>query len=96
MDGFENLQNNLFLLTNAMKKMGSSAIYVTAAIQKLSNAMNNLFTKEYRSMETKLILMQARLQTLDGRNTECEAIRKKLRRQIRNLKAKMAETLIAQ
>ena len=96
MGSFENLQNNLFLLTNTMKKMGNSAIYMTAAIQKLSNAMNNLFTKEYRSMEMKLILMQSRLNTLNGRNTECEAIRRKLRRQIRNLKAKMAETLIAQ
>lgn len=95
MGSFENLQNNLFLLTNAMKKMGSSAIYATEAFQKLSNAMNNLFTKEYRSMEMKLILMEARLNTLNGRSTECEAIRRKLRRQIRNLKAKMAETLTA-
>ena len=95
MDSFENLQNNLFLLINAMKQMGNSAIYVTAEFQKFSNAIKNLFTKEYKNMEMKLILMQARLNTLDGRNTECEAIRKKLRRQIRNLKAKMAATLIA-
>jgi uncharacterized phage infection (PIP) family protein YhgE len=95
MDNFENSQNNLFLLTNAMKKVGCSAMCATAAFQKLSNAMNNLFTKEYKIMEMKLILMQARLNTLNGRSTECEAIRKKLRRQIRNLKAKMAETLVA-
>ena len=41
-------------------------------------------------METKLILMEARLHTLDGRSTECERIRAKLRRQIRNLKTAMA------
>lgn len=95
MDSFENLQNNLFLLTNAIKKMGNSAIYVTAEFQKLSNAMTNLFTKEYKIMKIKLLLLETRLHTLEGRNTECGAIRKKLIRQIRNLKAKMAETLIA-
>lgn len=78
-----------------MKKVGCSAMCAAAAFQKLSNAMNNLFTKEYKIMEMKLILMEARLNTLNGRNTECEAIRKKLKRQIRNLKAAMAETLVA-
>lgn len=95
MDSFENLQNNLFLLTNAIKKVSCSAMCAVTAFQKLSNAMNNLFTKEYKIMEIKLILMEARLSNLEGRHTECEAIRKKLRRQIRNLKAKMAETLTA-
>ena len=41
-------------------------------------------------MKIKLILMEARLHTLEGRNTECERIRAKLKRQIRNLKAVMA------
>lgn len=90
MDGFENLQNNLFLLTNAMKKMGCSAMHAAAEFQKLSNAINKIIPKEYKIMKMKLILMEARLQTLEGRNTECEPIRKKLRRQIRNLKAAMA------
>ena len=90
MDNFENLQNNLFLLTNAIKKVGISAMDAAAAFQKLSNATNNLLTKEYKAMKMKLTLMEARLHTLEGRSTECEAIRKKLRRQIRNLKAAMA------
>lgn len=40
-------------------------------------------------MELKLILMKARLQTLEGRNTECGAIIKKLKRQIRKLEASL-------
>lgn len=38
-------------------------------------------------MDIKLILMKARLQTLEGRNTECGAIKRKLQRQIRKLEA---------
>jgi len=38
-------------------------------------------------MAIKLILLKARLQTLEGRNTECGAIIKKLKRQIRQLEA---------
>jgi hypothetical protein len=38
-------------------------------------------------METKLILLKARLQTLEGRNTECGAIINKIKRQIRKLEA---------
>ena len=38
-------------------------------------------------MEIKLILLKARLSTLEGRGTECEAIIKKLKRQIRKLEA---------
>lgn len=38
-------------------------------------------------MELKLILLKARLQTLEGRGTECGAIKRKLKRQIRNIEA---------
>lgn len=69
---------------------GISAKEMTKAIQDLSNSLNKIIPKEYKIMKTKLILMEARLQTLEGRNTECEKIRAKLRRQIRNLKAAIA------
>ena len=59
---------------------GISAKEMTKAIQNLSDSLNKIISKEYKIMKMKLILMQARLQ----------AIRKKLRRQIRNLKAAMA------
>jgi hypothetical protein len=72
-----------------------SAKEMAKAIQNLSDSFNKIIPKEYKIMEMKLILMQARLQTLEGRNTECERIRAKLRRQIRNLKAAMAKTLTA-
>ena len=36
-------------------------------------------------MNLKLEMLKARLQLLEGRHSECENIRKKLRRQIRNL-----------
>ena len=88
-------EGGYFLLTDAMKKIGSTAIQAAAAIQQLAQSIGSIITKEYKTMEMKLILMQARLQTLEGRSTECGAIRKKLVRQIRNLKAKMAETLVA-
>ena len=38
-------------------------------------------------MEFKLMLLKARLHTLEGRSTECGAIIKKLKRQIRQLEA---------
>ena len=79
----------------AIVKFGSSAEEAAAAMLKLAQAINSIIPKEYKIMEMKLILMEARLHTLEGRNTECGAIRKKLIRQIRNLKAKMAETLVA-
>ena len=40
-------------------------------------------------MELKLILMKARLRTLEGGNTECGAIIGKLKRQIRKLEASL-------
>ena len=77
-------------LNIALCRFGISAKEMTKAIQNLSDSLNKIIPKEYKIMKMKLILMEARLHTLDGRNTECEAIRKKLRRQIRNLKAAMA------
>ena len=76
-------------------KFGISAKEMTKAIQNLSNSLNKIIPKEYKIMEMKLILMEARLHTLEGRSTECERIRAKLKRQIRNLKVVMAETLTA-
>ena len=83
------------IFNKAMYQMSVSAKEASAAFENLMKAINKIIPKEYKIMEMKLILMQARLQTLEGRNTECEAIRKKLRRQIRNLKAAMAATLTA-
>ena len=40
-----------------------------------------------KTMKNKLILLKARLSTLEGRNTECGAIKRKLQRQIRKLEA---------
>jgi hypothetical protein len=74
----------------AMYQMSVSAKEATVAFERLTKEINKIIPKEYKIMNMKLILMEARLQTLEGRNTECEAIRKKLRRQIRNLKAAMA------
>ena len=83
------------VLNAAIAQIGHSANQAAIAILKLAQSIGSIFTKEYKTMDTKLILMKARLQTLEGRNTECGAIRKKLVRQIRNLEAKMAETISA-
>ena len=77
-------------LNMVLCEFGISAKEMTKAIQNLSDSLNKIIPKEYKIMEMKLILMEARLHTLDGRSTECERIRAKLRRQIRNLKAAMA------
>ena len=83
---FEDLQK----INKIFYGFGISAKEMTKAIQSLSDSLNKTIPKEYKIMKMKLILMEARLQTLEGRNTECEPIRKKLRRQIKNLKAAMA------
>lgn len=88
-------ETGFLTLNAAIAGVGVSAEKAAAAIQKFTQVLNTIIPKEYKIMNMKLILMEARLQTLEGRNTECGAIRKKLKRQIRNLKAKMAETLIA-
>ena len=77
------------IFSKAMYQMPVSAKEATAAFNNFMKEINKIIPKEYKIMEMKLTLMEARLHTLEGRNTECEAIRKKLRRQIRNLKAKM-------
>lgn len=96
MEDYKNFSIKIEVFSNAIKAMGICAKDASVAFQNFSKALNKLIPKEYKIMQMKLILMEARLNTLNGRNTECEAIRKKLRRQIRNLKAKMAETPIAQ
>ena len=94
-DEYKFKENGFLALSAAIAGIGVSAEKAAAAIQKLTQSISIIIPKEYRTMEMKLILMEARLHTLDGRSTECERIRAKLRRQIRNLKAKMAETLVA-
>ena len=83
------------IFNKSMYLVSVSAEEATAAFVKLTKEFMKIRTKEYIEMENKLLLLETRLHTLEGRHTECEAIRKKLRRQIRNLKAKMAETLVA-
>ena len=87
---FADLKRGLELFNDSFRLVSVSAEEATAAFERLAKEINKIIPKEYKIMEMKLILMQARLQTLEGRSTECEAIRKKLRRQIRNLKAAMA------
>ena len=94
-DEYKFKESGFLTLSAAMARIGVSAEKAAAAIQKFNQVINTIIPKEYKIMEKKLILMKARLQTLEGRTTECGAIRKKLIRQIRNLKAKMAETLTA-
>jgi hypothetical protein len=88
-------EDGYMVLNAAIAQVGHSAEKAAAAMLKLAQSIGSIITKEYKIMEMKLVLMQARLQTLEGRSTECGAIRKKLIRQIRNLKAKMAATLVA-
>lgn len=90
MDNFDKLIQNLILFNESFKIVSVSAEQAAAAISELSTALNRVIPKEIKIMLLKLNLLKARLHTLEGRNTECEAIRKKLRRQIRNLEAKMA------
>ena len=87
---FADLKRGLELFNDSFRLVSVSAEEAIAAFERLTKEINKTVSKEYKIMEMKLILMKARLQTLDGRNTECEAIRKKLRRQIRNLEAAMA------
>ena len=77
-------------LSEALVRISVSAKEATAAFENFMKEINKIIPKEYKIMKMKLILMEARLHTLEGRNTECERIRAKLRRQIRNLKAAMA------
>ena len=85
--------NGYISFSDAMNEFGISAAEATKILEDFATAINKIIPKEYKIMELKLTLMEARLYTLNGRNTECEAVRKKLRRQIRNLKAKMAEAV---
>ena len=94
-DEYKFKETGFLTLNAAIARIGVSAERAAAAMQKFAQVLNTIIPKEYKIMEMKLILMEARLQTLEGRNTECGAIRNKLKRQIRNLKAKMAETLTA-
>ena len=89
-DEYKFKETGFLALNAAIASVGIGAEKAAAAMQKFAQALNKIIPKEYKNMEMKLILMKARLQTLEGRNTECEAIRKKLRRQIRNLEAAMA------
>ena len=73
-----------------MRAVSFSAKEAAAAFQNFAQILNLIIPKEHKVMKIKLILMEARLHTLEGRNTECERIRAKLKRQIRNLKAVMA------
>jgi len=77
-------------LNKAMQEFGVAASQAAAAFLDLAIAIRNSIPKEKRIIMNKIVLMKARLQTLEGRNTDCEAIRKKLRRQIRNLEAALA------
>ena len=85
--------NGYIAFSDAMNEFGITAAEATATFENFIKEINKIIPKEYKIMKMKLILMEARLYTLEGRNTECEAIRKKLRRQIKNLKAKMAEAI---
>ena len=78
------------IFSEAMYQMSVSAKEMTIALENFMKEINKIIPKEYKIMKMKLILMEARLHTLEGRSTECERIRAKLRRQIRNLKAAMA------
>lgn len=89
MDNFDNLIRNLILFNESIKIVSVSAEQAAAAISELSMALNRAIPKEIKIMLLKLSLLKARLHTLEGRNTECEAIRKKLRRQIRNLESRI-------
>lgn len=85
-------------LSYSMRAVATAAYRVTLATKEMCNAFIEFTNtpllqkalKERKKMELKLLLLETRLHTLEGRNTECEAIRKKLRRQIRNLKAAIA------
>ena len=80
-----------FNFNEAMYQMSTSAEEATAAFEKFVQEINKkILSKEYKTMSNKVFLMTARLHTLEGRNTECERIRAKLRRQIRKLHAAMA------
>lgn len=89
MDNFDNLIRNLILFNESIKIVSVSAEQAAVAMSELSTALNRIIPKEIKIMLLKLSLLKARLHTLEGRNTECEAIRKKLRRQIRNLESRI-------
>ena len=76
--------------SEAMIRVSVSAEEATAAFNNLMKEIRKTIPKEIKSMALKLGLLKARLHTLEGRNTECDSIRKKLRRQIRNLENKLS------
>ena len=90
--------DTLDALSYSMRAVATAAYKVSLITKEMSNAFIEFTNtpllqkalKERKKMELKLLLLETRLHTLEGRNTECEAIRKKLRRQIRNLKAAIA------
>lgn len=87
---FADLSRKLMLFNDNLRLISVSAEEASAAFQKLTQEIRKIIPKEYKIMELKLLKLETRLHVLEHRNTECEAIRKKLRRQIRNLKAAMA------
>jgi hypothetical protein len=87
---FADLSRGLVLLNDSFRLVSVSAEEASVAFQKLTQEIRKIIPKEYKIMELKLLKLETRLHVLEHRSTECEAIRKKLRRQIRNLKAAMA------
>ena len=81
-------------VTMALAEAGRSAREAINSFVQLNNifsiAVVNFIDKERLEMELKLKLLESRLALLESRQTECEGIRKKLRRKIRNLKAEIA------
>lgn len=87
---FADLSRKLMLFNDSLRLVSVSAEEASVAFQKLTQEIRKIIPKEYKIMELKLLKLETRLHVLEHRSTECEAIRKKLRRQIRNLKAAMA------
>jgi hypothetical protein len=89
-DEYKFRETGFMALNAAIARIGVSAEKAAAVLQEFTQSIRKIIPKEYKIMELKLLKLETRLHVLEHRSTECEAIRKKLRRQIRNLKAAMA------
>jgi hypothetical protein len=77
-------------LEEAFRLASVSFKEAATALQELNIAFDKIIPQEYKNMMLKLKMLKNRLALLEGRQSECENIRKKIRRQIRNLEAAIA------
>lgn len=77
-------------ISECMKSLSVTATEAVIALNKLALSFELNISQEYKKMKLKLKLLENRLALLEGRNTECANIKKKIIRQIRKVKEAMS------